>query len=92
MDEIIVAVNAAGSWPLKFKNCDEFNMVNDETVKAVVLSGNALLVAHMEFVGLPMPKYINEFDSVTWYWGDAAFIVANLKAAYEVNKDATRRK
>lgn len=88
---VTIGHSKPGAWPWS-GTVEEMPVVVASDVQFVTLTGDALLLAHMEFTGLPGVKYINEYDQLTWYWGDAAFIVANLKQAWEVNKDATKRK
>ena len=79
-------------WPLLVSISAYKAPVDCSDIKTVTLEGDALAIAAMEFAGLPMPKYANEWqdEKVTWYWTDAQFIAANLAKAYEVNKDAVR--
>ncbi len=80
-------------WPLTCPIA-EFELKVCDDVKAIILEGEALLLAAKEFMGLPMPVFINEYQDakMTWYWVDAQFLARNLPTAYRLNKEATRGK
>lgn len=80
-------------WPL-VTQLDNYSLADCSDVKSVTLEGEALILVAMEFIGVPMPKYANEWqdNKVTWFWTDAQFIAANLANAYAINTDAVRGK
>jgi hypothetical protein len=92
-DKSVITIQPADQtqWPVTLDSAELCDPALAENTKSVKLSGDDLLLAAMEFVGIPMPKYKNEYETMTWYWADAQFIVANIQNAHNVNKDATRK-
>lgn len=90
---LTIVFTDVNKWPL-VTPIENYNLLDVSDVKSVTLEGEALLIAHKELAGLPMPKYVNEWEDskVTWFWTDAQFIAANIARAFAINKDATRGK
>lgn len=78
-------------WPLTIA-IEDYSLMDCDDVKSITLEGDALLLAHKEFQGIPMPIFINEYQDskMTWYWVDAQFLARNLSTAYQRNKEATK--
>jgi hypothetical protein len=88
---ITVTFDNPADWPIqcKAKEVDP-SLLLTKSVKALTATDEDLTLIHMELVGLPLPRHINEWNTCTWFWTDAQFIVANIQAAYNVNQEATR--
>lgn len=76
-------------WPLKVESakfCVSELAISE--VQSVVVSGDDLDLLFLEFVGLPLPRHIGDWEGrcLQFWWTDAMFILSNIKDAYEVNK------
>lgn len=85
---ITVIFTDPSKWPLT-ADASTFNLADVSDVKSITLTGDALLLAQMEFNGIPMPRHVNEWqdEQCTWYWTDAQFLAKNLPIAYKLNKE-----
>lgn len=88
---ITIIFDGPGEWPLQLEAKDVSpTTAVGKPIKSVTATDDDLALIHMELIGLPMPRHINEWNTCTWYWTDAQFIVANIQQAWKINKEATR--
>jgi hypothetical protein len=90
---ILITFHGNDQWPIKLDNAEEVSPELARNAYSVTVQGfDDLQLLKLEFDGLPMPRYINEWDEFTWYWTDAATIIGNIRNAALINKEATRTK
>lgn len=86
---ITIAYNTPEKWSVTIESAKDCGCAQaTPDVRSVTVSGDDLDLLYLEFVGLPLPRHIGDWEgrSLQFWWTDAMFILSNIKAAYEVNK------
>lgn len=89
-DMIVIAYSSPDKWPVTIESAKQCSPeLATPDIRSVMCSGDDLALVKLEFDGLPIMRHTMDWldgPGITWWWGDAAFIVNNIQQAYNINK------
>lgn len=89
---ILITYQDPAKWPVKLNSATDCYEHLAEGAKQVMIEGDDLLLVAAELTGIPLMRYINDWDKMIWHWTDAQFIISNIKQAFLINKEHTQVK